>query len=72
MSVVKDISGQRFGSLLVIERTKTTDKKQRAFWKCKCLCGKTIDVRGDRLRLGTSTKCSFCRNGMGRASREIV
>ena len=72
MSAVKDISGQTFGKLIVIERTNRTDPKQRAYWKCKCLCGNIIDVRGDNLRRGGSTKCTKCKDRGGRASREIV
>lgn len=70
---VKNISGERFGELLVIERTGRTDLKRRAYWKCKCLiCGRFIEVRGDNLRRGASTKCCKCHNGSGRGSREII
>lgn len=69
---VKDMTGKVFGELVVIGMTNRTDAKGRAFWKCKCsTCERTIEVRGDNLRLGNSTKCSYCR-GNGRNSREIV
>lgn len=73
MSMIKDISGQRFGSFLVVEPTDRKNAKQQKFWKCKCLiCGKHYEVRGDNLRRGVSTKCSTCYSGRGRASREVV
>lgn len=69
---IKDITGERFGALLVVERTKRTDPKGRAFWKCKCLgCGRFIEVRGDNLRSGRSEKCCWCNGGCGKGSVEV-
>ena len=34
---VKDLTGQRFGRLIVIKRVN--DKRQGTFWLCKCDCG---------------------------------
>lgn len=56
----KDISGQTFGSLRVIKKAKRTDAKCRAYWICRCHCGRYLVVRGDVLRRGGSTQCSIC------------
>jgi hypothetical protein len=34
----KDISGERFGRLVAVERVGL-DKKRNALWRCKCECG---------------------------------
>lgn len=73
MRYVKDMTGKTFGNLTVIELTHRTDGKGRAFWKCKCeICKRLIEVRGDNLRRGISTKCSYCTIHGGRNSREII
>lgn len=44
-----DMTGQKIGKLLVIERD-TTKKGGAAYWICKCDCGNIISVRGTSLR----------------------
>ena len=52
---LKDMSGQKIGKLLVLERDKTK-KTAAAYWICKCDCGNIISVRGQNLRNG-KTDC---------------
>lgn len=51
-----DITGRRFGSLVVLE---ATDIRERGFivWKCKCDCGNTVTVRSDFLKNGKTESC---------------
>lgn len=51
----KDLSGQRFGRLAVIERAGT--RKNFALWLCRCDCGKFSEVRSDLLRSGQTVSC---------------
>lgn len=51
----KDISGQKFGKLLIIEYAKTIDK--RPYWKCKCDCGSIIEKRGKEIKCGLVKSC---------------
>lgn len=53
---VKDLSGQRFGKLLVMSR-HGEDSKRHVTWKCKCDCGFEKIVSGVSLRAGKSTCC---------------
>lgn len=55
---IKDLTGMRFGKLLVIgiEESKT-DKWHSTFWKCKCECGKIVIARGNNLRQGYKNSC---------------
>lgn len=54
---LKDISGNKFGSLLVIKRAE--NKGKAVMWLCKCDCGETVSIRGNHLRKG-QTHCAKC------------
>lgn len=55
---VNDLTSQRFGSLLVIER-RGSDKRGEALWLCRCDCGTEKVIRGHDLKGGTkSCGCS--------------
>lgn len=70
----KDISGQRFGRVLVLCYSHT--KGKIAYWHCRCDCGKAWVVRGHNLRRGGTTSCGclnrerITKHGMSRGSRE--
>lgn len=58
----KDVIGQRFGRLVVVERVRDADDKripsrQYAKWKCVCDCGKETVVGGRTLRYGATQSC---------------
>ena len=54
--VVKDISGQKFGSWTVIRRDEETQARH-ARWICKCECGVERSVIGSNLKNGDSKSC---------------
>lgn len=57
-----DLTGQEFGWLKVIERdTAKTKRSDGVKWRCKCICGKTVLVRGKCLRLGETKSCGCYR-----------
>lgn len=56
MGKAKDINGQTFGRLLVIER-KGTNARRTALWLCKCQCGNEIITMGKSLRNGDTLSC---------------
>src|SRR5215475_7516773 len=51
----KDIKGQRFGRLFVLEHAGTV--RRLAVWKCRCTCGVELIVRGAALRNGNTRSC---------------
>lgn len=54
-----DLTGQRFGSWLVLWRA--TDRfRGRPRWFCRCLCGTARTVDGGQLRDGRSRRCVEC------------
>ena len=50
----KDETGKRYGNLTVIALDHV---KNKAFWLCKCVCGNTKVVSGDKLRSGNTKSC---------------
>lgn len=54
MGKALDLTGQRFGRLIVIDRDYT--KKDTA-WICQCECGNIKSVNSKSLREGKSTSC---------------
>lgn len=54
-----DLTGRRFGKLLVIERagTVTQGTARRALWRAQCDCGKQAVTDGYSLRSGRTKSC---------------
>lgn len=50
-----DLTGKRFGHLLVLHRADTNTKWP--YWTCKCDCGNIKDVSGSCLRRGITKSC---------------
>jgi hypothetical protein len=53
---LKDVTGQRFARLVVVERSGTHPNNQ-ALWRCICDCGNTTIVTGNNLRRGATKSC---------------
>lgn len=60
-SFVCDLSGNRYGRLVVIEFSRLSKDKKRTYWKCRCDCGKEIIARADGLKSGHTRSCG-CYN----------
>lgn len=56
---LKDLTGQKFGRLTVIERAPNKGKK--TMWRCKCDCGNETVVAGGNLTNGHIVSCG-CYN----------
>lgn len=53
----KDLTGKRFGRLIVESLAPRQPNSRMAFWNCICECGNTCIVNGQMLRLGRVTSC---------------
>ena len=61
-----DLSGQKFGYLLVLRDSGKRDNQKRIFWECECLnCGKKFLVRGSNLKEGLSKSCGCVKTSHG-------
>lgn len=60
MSKLINLSGQRFGRLVVIRQAESKiypNKRKVTNWICKCDCGNVITTRADSLRNGKTKSC---------------
>ena len=56
MGKFNNLTNQKFGELVVIERDFSR-KNKHTYWKCKCSCGKEISTRADYLLSGKAKSC---------------
>ena len=57
-----DLTGQRFGRLVVIGRSE----EKRSYWNCRCDCGNEKDVRSDHLKSGSISSCGCYKSELSR------
>ena len=63
-----DLTGQRFGRLVVIDKAERLASHRDIYWLCRCDCGKSHIVRSSNLRCGGTKSCGCNRNsGIGKA-----
>lgn len=75
-----DLSGQRFGRLIILDRNKN-NKHNQVMWRCRCDCGKEVIAVGGDLKNNTTRSCGCLQrekaseqgaktatHGMGRAA----
>lgn len=58
--MINDLSGERFGKLLLLCRYKTEDKKH-TYYKCKCDCGNICVKRLDDIKNLKYKQCNDCK-----------
>jgi len=61
-----DLTGQRFGRLVVVKEVGRRYKQ--VIWGCVCDCGNKVDVAGYSLRRGYTLSCGCLRNERTRAA----
>lgn len=59
-SVAIDMTGQRFGALVVVRRAGSHPVSRAAMWLCRCDCGNETTAPGVALRKGERRSCG-CR-----------
>lgn len=70
MNNCKDLTGHRFGKLVVISR-EPNNKWRNSMWLCKCDCGKTTIVNGSRLTSGHTRSCGCLQREKGDANLKL-
>ena len=65
---VKDITGQRFGKLVVLKLFEV--RNASAYWLCRCDCGTIKTIRGRNLRSGETLSCGCIRSDAALAYRQ--
>lgn len=67
----KNILNERFGKLLVIDKTDRRSANGSVVWKCQCNCGQTTYVDGTALMSGHTKSCG-CRKKEYNDSKKIA
>lgn len=62
---LQDLTGQRFGRLVVVALYPHKRPGTCRHWVCRCNCGRYLLVRTDNLKAGHSTQCSVCCGDYG-------
>lgn len=52
-----DLTGERFGRLVVLEKAAPNKRYHGSMWVCKCDCGKTTIANAQNLKSGNTTSC---------------
>lgn len=55
MPKLRDLTGQKFGKLTVLERAET--KNKRTYWKCRCDCGNIVITEAYGIKTGHTKSC---------------
>ena len=50
-----DMTGKQIGKLTVLEPVKKSNQPKIVYWRCKCECGKLIEIRAGVLRRGAQS-----------------
>lgn len=70
MGKIKDLTGQTFGKLTVLEKTNERRNRQ-VVWKCQCECGNITYVVGQALRDGHTQSCG-CKNYESKNKKNLI
>lgn len=54
---MRDLTGRRFGRLAVLFPTERRDRKGSVYWRCRCDCGREVEVTEDGLVHGSYKSC---------------
>lgn len=54
---LNDLSGKRFGKLVVIERFESRSDLRTSYWLCQCACGNQTAVSSTNLKSGVTRSC---------------
>lgn len=61
-----NLVGQRFGKLVVLQKTDKRSKDGRIIYQCKCDCGKLIYVSSHNLTVGNKKSCGCLKHESGK------
>ena len=68
----KNLIGQRFGKLIVIEKTNKRNSNRNIIWKCQCDCGNVCEVATNGLIQGYTNSCGCIKRSLGEYKIEQI
>lgn len=67
-----DLTGQRFGNLVVLEPLPGRAADRSIRWLCRCDCGKQVALSSNKLRTGHSISCGCMQTERARNAKTFV
>lgn len=61
MGAFVDLTGKRFGSVIIISKTNQRKPNGEVLWECKCDCGTTFLAGTGTLKYGSTKSCGCSR-----------
>ena len=58
---IKDLTGLRFGKLVVLGKSENRTKDRNPLWRCRCDCGKELETTKSKLITGRVSSCGCNR-----------
>lgn len=68
----RNLIGQKFGKLTVLQETSKRDNSGNIIWKCRCDCGNQIEVRTNSLTTGNTQSCGCINYSIGEKNIEKI
>ena len=68
MTLKIDVTGNRFGQLVVIKQAASY--RGEVMWECVCDCGRVVSVKGTSLRSGKTKSCGCLRESATRENKK--
>lgn len=65
-----DLADRAFGRLTAVRATERRDASGRAYWLCRCECGKEREALGRDLRCGRTTSCGCKKSERARTAAQ--
>jgi len=62
----EDLTGRKYGRLLVLRRCREMETSTVLLWECKCNCGNVMIARGLHLKDGRTKSCGCYRSEKAR------
>lgn len=69
---IKDLVGQQFGFLTVLDSVDRRTNEGRRVWKCQCVCGNIVEKDTKALTTGDVRSCGCKRKELHNASEKVV
>ena len=69
-SYIDDLTGKRYGRLVVQSLSNERTKNGKWKWNCVCDCGNTVCVSGDNLKYGSTKSCGCYRRELN--TKDII
>lgn len=69
---LKDLTNQRFGKLVALERDDSKQRGHKTYWKCQCDCGNITYVQTSMLSNGNTSSCGCRKQSYGEEQIEKI